>query len=60
MKSNKTTILGTALAVLVAIQPIIEGTGYHFDKETINKLLFAGLLAAFGYLTKDHDVTGKP
>jgi hypothetical protein len=60
MKSNKTTLLGAALAVLVAIQPIIEGTGYHFDSATIGKLTFAALLAAFGYLTKDHDVTGKP
>jgi hypothetical protein len=60
MKSYKTTIIGIGLAVMVAIQPIVEGTGYHFDSNTIGKLVFASLLAAFGYLTKDHDVTGKP
>lgn len=60
MKSYKTTIIGLGLAVLVAIQPIIEGTGYHFDSKSIGQLVFASLLAAFGYLTKDHDVTGKP
>jgi len=48
------------LATLVAVQPIIEGTGYHFDGQTITKILFAASLAAFGYLAKDYDVTGKP
>lgn len=60
MKSYKTTLIGAGLAVLMALQPIMEGTGYHLDKGTIGKLLFAGLLAAFGYLVKDHDVSGKP
>lgn len=48
------------LAVLVAIQPMVEGTGYHFDMASVCKLLFAASLAALGYMTKDHDVTGKP
>jgi hypothetical protein len=56
MKSTKTTIFGLILATLVAVQPIIEGTGYHFDGNTITKLLFAASLAAFGYLAKDYDV----
>ena len=60
MKSYKTTIVGIGLAIMIAVQPIIEGTGYHFDTKTIGKLTFAALLAAFGYLSKDHDVTGKP
>jgi hypothetical protein len=60
MKSYKTTIIGVGLAILIAVQPIVEGTGYHFDTKTISKLAFASLLAAFGYLAKDHDVTGKP
>lgn len=60
MKSYKTTLIGAGLAVLMALQPIMEGTGYHLDKGTFGKLLFAGMLAAFGYLVKDHDVTGKP
>jgi len=56
MKSAKTTIFGLILATLVAVQPIVEGTGYHFDGNTITKLLFAASLAAFGYLAKDYDV----
>jgi len=55
MKSAKTTIFGLILATLVAVQPIVEGTGYHFDGNTITKILFAASLAAFGYLAKDHD-----
>jgi hypothetical protein len=55
MKSTKTTIFGLILATLVAVQPIVEGTGYHFDGNTITKLLFAASLAAFGYWAKDHD-----
>jgi hypothetical protein len=60
MKSNKTTIFGLILATLVAVQPIVEGTGYHFDGQTITKILFAASLAAFGYLAKDYDTSGKP
>ena len=55
MKSAKTTIFGLILATLVAVQPIVEGTGYHFDGNTITKILFAASLAAFGYLAKDND-----
>lgn len=60
MKSTKTTIFGLILATLVAVQPIVEGTGYHFDGNTITKILFAASLAAFGYLAKDYDATEKP
>jgi len=56
MKSTKTTIFGLILATLVAVQPIIEGTGYHIDGSSITKILFAASLAAFGYLAKDYDV----
>ncbi|CAB5218802.1 hypothetical protein UFOVP215_19 [uncultured Caudovirales phage] len=56
MKSYKTTIWGLIMATLVAVQPIAEGTGYHFDGQTITKILFAAALAAFGYMSKDHDV----
>lgn len=56
MKSTKTTIFGLILATLVAVQPIIEGTGYHLDGSSITKILFAASLAAFGYLVKDYDV----
>lgn len=60
MKSNKTTIFGLILSALVAIQPIVEGTGYHLDAASVIKVLFASALAVFGYLAKDFDVTGKP
>lgn len=60
MKSWKTTIVGVGLAVLTACQPILDGSGYHADTKTIGTLIFAGLLAAFGYLSKDYDTSGKP
>jgi len=60
MKSNKTTTLGIIMAIMIAIKPIIDGSGYHFDMKTIGELLFAGFTAYFGYVTKDYDVTGKP
>jgi hypothetical protein len=59
MKSSKTTVFGVILAALVAIQPIVEGTGYHLDGASFVKILFAASLAVFGYLAKDYDVTGK-
>jgi hypothetical protein len=59
MKSTKTTVFGVILAALVAIQPIVEGTGYHLDGASFVKILFAASLAVFGYLAKDFDVTGK-
>ena len=59
MKSYKTSLVGLLLAVIVAIQPIVEGTGYHLDAASISKLVFAGTLAALGFLAKDHDVSGK-
>lgn len=54
MTNIKTTVAGLILAVLVVIQPIIEGVGYHLDAATIGKLIFAAALAALGYLSKDH------
>ena len=55
LENHKTTLTGLALAIAIAIQPIAEGSGYHFDSKTLTKLAFAGLVAAFGYLSKDHD-----
>ena len=52
MKSWKTTIVGAILAVIVAIQPIIE-TGVIDWK----KIGVAALIAAFGYLAKDATAT---
>jgi hypothetical protein len=58
MKSWKTTIVGAALAALLAVEPLLTGVGYHLDRTTITKLVFAGLVAVLGYLAKDADVTG--
>ena len=53
MKDIKTTILGALLAVTTAIQPLLDGTGYHFDRPTIGRLIFAALIAALGYIAAD-------
>ena len=59
MKSYKTTIIGLALAISMAVQPIFDAGELQFDKKTIGRFLVAVLVAIFGYLAKDHDVTGK-
>ena len=53
MKSYKTTIIGAVLAVIIAVQPLIE-TGIIDYK----KVGLAAIIALFGYLAKDSDVTG--
>lgn len=53
MKNWKTTFIGAAMAVIIAVQPILE-TGQVNWKQ----IGFAALIAAFGYLAKDHNVTG--
>lgn len=55
MKNSKTTIAGGLLAFLVAIQPVLDGSGYHFDSATLTKLVMAGLIAFLGYVSKDHE-----
>ncbi len=52
MKNYKTTITGILLAIIVAVQPLIE-TG------TINwsKVLLAGAVAALGILARDGQQT---
>jgi hypothetical protein len=49
----KTTLMGIVLAVMTATEPILSGVGYHLDKPTICKLIFAGSIALLGYLAKD-------
>ena len=49
----KTTLMGILLAIMTATEPILSGVGYHLDKPTIFKLLFAGAIAMLGYLAKD-------
>jgi len=53
MRSYKTTIIGAILACIIAIQPLIE-TGVIDYK----KIGLAAIIALFGYISKDSDVTG--
>jgi hypothetical protein len=50
MKNWKTTLVGSVLAAIVAIQPIVE-TGSIDWKQ----LGYAALIAVFSYIVKDHD-----
>lgn len=53
MKNWKTSLLGAILAAFVAIQPLFEAGEYDYKK-----LVFAAVIAAFGFLSKDFNVTG--
>lgn len=55
MKSWKTTILGLIAAIGVAIVPILESGTIDWKS-----IIIAALIAIFGYIAKDHDVSGKP
>jgi hypothetical protein len=48
MTNWKTTLTGAVLAIIVAVQPIIETGSIDWKK-----LAFASVIALFGYLTKD-------
>ena len=53
MKNWKTSLCGCLAAVMIAIAPILQ-TG-QFDWKA---LIIAALVAAFGFLSKDFNVTG--
>ena len=53
MKNWKTTLVGLLIAVLIAIQPIIE-TG----EAKWTTVILAAAIAAFGFIAKDFDKTG--
>lgn len=53
MKNWKTTLVGLLIAVLIAIQPIIE-TG----EAKWTAVILAAAIAAFGFIAKDFDKTG--
>jgi len=53
MRSYKTTIIGAILAVIIAVQPMIETGTIDYKKVGL-----AAIIALFGYLSKDSDVTG--
>lgn len=54
MKSWKTTLIACLMAAFVAIEPYVS-TG-QFDWK---KLIYAALIAAFGVLAKDFNVSGN-
>lgn len=56
MKSWKTTSMGIILACLLAIQPLTSDE-INLKKDWF-KFAIAIAIAVFGYLSKDHDVTG--
>jgi hypothetical protein len=58
MTSWKTTFVGCMLAGLMAISPMLDGSGYKLDGPTTIKMVFAFLIAVFSTLAKDHDVNG--
>lgn len=53
MKNWKTTIVGAVIGGLVAIQPILES-----GQINVQELLIGFLIAAFGAVSKDFNVTG--
>lgn len=55
MKNLKTTIVGVILAVLTAVQPLAEDE--FVASRDILRYAIAVLIAALGYLSKDHDMT---
>jgi hypothetical protein len=55
MKNLKTTTVGVVLAVLTAVQPLAEDE--FVASRDILRYAIAVLIAALGYLSKDHDMT---
>ena len=53
MKSWKTTVVGAVLAIVVAVQPLLQ-TG-QIDWKAVG---LGGLIALLGYFAKDSNVTG--
>jgi len=53
MKNLKTTVIGLLLSVLIAVEPILSGSGYHLDAQTTLKLIAAVLVALKGFYTED-------
>jgi hypothetical protein len=55
MKNWKTTLFGALAAVAIAVKPILDGSGYHFDKKTIAELTLAAVVALGGYFAQDNN-----
>jgi len=57
MTNYKTTIAGVLAAIVLAIEPFVSANGFNL-KTDWPKLAGAVLVAIFGLVAKDHDVTG--
>jgi hypothetical protein len=57
MKNWKTTLIGLLGAIAIALEPIISGQGFNW-KDDGGKIFTAIVVAALGFVAKDHDVTG--
>lgn len=55
--SNKTTIIGALGAVWFAIQPLIAKGDFDIARD-YRSLVYAAIFAAFGFFSKDANVTG--
>ena len=53
MKNWKTSLCGCLAAVMIAIAPILQTSQVDWKA-----LIIAALVAAFGFLSKDFNVTG--
>lgn len=50
---DRTTLWGAVAAALVAIKPILDGSGYHLDAKTIGEVGFAVALALAAFFAQD-------
>lgn len=57
MANYKTTIIGLLGAIWIALQPFLTTQGFDISKDWKN-LVGAAIVAAFGFLAKDFNVTG--
>lgn len=58
-KSWKTTVLGIIGAVMLVVIPIISDAAFDITKQW-KTLLAAALVAAWGFVSKDYNVSGNP
>jgi hypothetical protein len=49
----KTTLIGLLLGIVIGIEPILSGSGYHLDAPTVTKIIMAVLITLKGYYSQD-------
>jgi hypothetical protein len=57
MKDFKTTIVGLALGILIAVQPMVQNGEFNTAKDWLN-LIIGIAISALGFLSKDSDDAG--